>query len=367
MPVAAPALDDQHWQPATLRERGVAVPFTSPMLAGARVRLLERRHDLVLPHPGGGRGVYVLALTSLREFCAPTLHDLRLAELVAAAPALSPASVRQAARAVAAEGLAGRPARAAAAVAEAAQAATTAAFETLLLAALCQSSGAVGQDGDPAQRTRAALHQMAQRIGRAPDAVRSDIARLAAGLAEAGLDLPALPGALPAPGRCRRLLAALGTMAADIRAAADAGGGQEADSQVADAAEAMQQAGRLVLEAAQRPLAEPAALLACWATTPDAIAARISRPDWLLDGWEPICLLWRVTEGGQRAGALAEAALMLPPIPPELDAWFATAPALQARLRARAAAGALPRAGGRVPSQAVALTERNEHMRALAA
>ena len=48
-------------QSATFGERGVSVPFTTPALAGARVRR-DARHGLALlvPNPSGGRGIYVL-------------------------------------------------------------------------------------------------------------------------------------------------------------------------------------------------------------------------------------------------------------------------------------------------------------------
>ncbi|MBU6498939.1 MAG: hypothetical protein KGQ40_10460, partial [Rhodospirillales bacterium] len=47
--------------PSTFLERGVAVPFTTPQLAGARARPGTRVPlELVVPNPSGGRGHYIL-------------------------------------------------------------------------------------------------------------------------------------------------------------------------------------------------------------------------------------------------------------------------------------------------------------------
>src|ERR1700712_5461419 len=50
------------YHPTTFLERGVAVPFTTPMLAGTRARPAEKQGlELVIPNPSGGRGVYIMA------------------------------------------------------------------------------------------------------------------------------------------------------------------------------------------------------------------------------------------------------------------------------------------------------------------
>jgi hypothetical protein len=100
-------------RPATFAERGVAMPFTTPMLAAARLRRgADGLPELLLPALGG-RGVYILGWEACLGLCGPTLHDRGLwAELAGRTP--SPAAVRDAARRVALRGLAGRAARAAA-------------------------------------------------------------------------------------------------------------------------------------------------------------------------------------------------------------------------------------------------------------
>ncbi len=367
-PQSPPAPDQPQWQPATFLERGVAVPFTSPPLAGARVRQRERRCDLVVPHPGGARGVYIFSLASLGEFCVPSVHDVLLAGRLLTLPSLTPASVRLTALGVAAEGSAGRAAAAAAEAAVQADRDMETACKAMLLAALARDTDVRGLAADATQRTQIAVHQLARRTGRTPEAVAADIAVLAGRLAQAGLDVPAGPHSPALPGRSRMLLKSVGAMATQVQAWGHAGGDQQAALQVAALSEAMAATGQLVLEAAHKLLLDPAALLAGWAAAPDALSARIGRPDWLLDGWEHICLLWRVSaDGDARAAALAELTLLLPPIPQEAQPWFAAIPSLRSNPPVRGAACPLPRAGGRIPSQAIRLIERNERIRGLAA
>ena len=67
MPLDIPLI--QAYLPATFLERGVAVPFTTPMLAGTRARPSERGGtELLVPNPSGGTGVYILPWGSLRDF-----------------------------------------------------------------------------------------------------------------------------------------------------------------------------------------------------------------------------------------------------------------------------------------------------------
>src|SRR5207253_8622990 len=88
---------------------GVAVPFTTPLLTGARARPAQRgRAELIVPNPSGGRGVYVLPWSGVRELCRPTVHDTRLNEMVAALPSVTPSAIRAAARQIAAQGQIGR-------------------------------------------------------------------------------------------------------------------------------------------------------------------------------------------------------------------------------------------------------------------
>jgi hypothetical protein len=95
-------------QPTTFLQRGILVPFTTPLLAGARVRPGERVGlELIVPNMSGARGVYILPLEGIYALCSPTLHDRAINARIGALRSLTPTTIRQAAQSVAAEGLAG--------------------------------------------------------------------------------------------------------------------------------------------------------------------------------------------------------------------------------------------------------------------
>lgn len=95
--------------PTTFLERGVAVPFTTPQLNGARARPGERNPlELVVQNPSGGRGVYILSWDHISSLYTLTLNDRRLIEAVVKLRGVTPDTIRTTAREVASEGLAGR-------------------------------------------------------------------------------------------------------------------------------------------------------------------------------------------------------------------------------------------------------------------
>ena len=108
-----PLLDFHH--PMTFRSRGVAMPFTTPLLAGTCVRHCKREGvELVVPSPSGGRGVYILRWSGVRALCNPTVHDTLLFQRSSRLTSVDPASIRETALEVAREGHAGRAASTAA-------------------------------------------------------------------------------------------------------------------------------------------------------------------------------------------------------------------------------------------------------------
>ena len=140
---ASASLPVRDYRPATFRERGVAVPFTTPLLAGARVREADQGGtELVMLNPSGAPGVYILASNALGALCRPSVHDTRLNQKISTLPHITPASVRNAAREVAASGLAGRAAMAAALALGEADERDRQQIETAMLAALARQIGA---------------------------------------------------------------------------------------------------------------------------------------------------------------------------------------------------------------------------------
>jgi hypothetical protein len=367
--------------PATLRERGVAVPFTSPSLAGARVRLLDHRPELVLPNPAGARGVYLFPLASIAEYSAPTLHDVRLAERLAVAFPMSPPIVRRAAQTTAAEGAAGRAATASTQGTLANEATHLAEMGALLIGAVLDSDHAPGFT-EPGSGPRAvsrsassldarrAVLDVARRAGRSAEAIKADIDGLAAALVASGLDADTHPKRRP--GRCRLLVAGLRGLEVQItswRAGTKLGTlGLEVDPAITQTVISLVVAGAsALLDTAQATIADLPGLLRRWAADPARVTDELARADWMLDGWEPVWLLWRLAESDRaRADAIAEMSMILPNLPGEMEAWFAGTPEIQSRLRACDArpGNAYAPAARR---DAMALVQRNERMRAMAA
>ena len=234
--VAGSAARAQGWQPMTFRERGVAVPFTTPHLAGARLRAVGRLGpELVLPEVVGPGSVGILAWERVGSLCSPTLFDRRLGTRLAALPALTPATVRQAVCAEAAAGLAGPEAQEAAATAR-------------------------QQDAADEERARAALP--------AGGAAASGLTALAALFGPLGLGL----GRDAETARVPRTLAAMAALAEALGDPKRIGGLSTEADLVAAAARRAAGAARAALLAARTLAADPPALLRRWTASPEALA-----------------------------------------------------------------------------------------------
>ena len=63
-------------------------------------------------------------------------------------------------------------------------------------------------------------------------------------------------------------------------------------------------------------------LLRTWAVDRDSVIELVGRPEWLLDGWEQICMVWNNAEDDSaRRAALAEIATLVPILPKEVNDW----------------------------------------------
>ncbi len=282
--VAGQAGRPQGWQPMTFRERGVAVPFTTPHLAGARLRTAQRvGPELVLPEIIGPGSVGILLWERVGSLCSPTLFDRRLGARLAALPALTPAAVRQAACAEAAAGLAGPEAHEAAGAAQQADAADL-------------------------ERARAELPPCEAETGAARATTE-----LAALLGPVGLGAAAETARLP---RTLARLLALAEQLGDRQRTA--GIAAEADL-VAAAARRTAGLARAALTTARTLAADPPALLRRWTLAPAPLTEQLMRAEWLLDGWAWLCRLWDCPDErlGRPVLTLPEIAALLPPLPRE--------------------------------------------------
>ena len=363
----------QSYHPTTFLDRGVAVPFTTPLLAGTRARPAERGGtELVVPNPSGGRGVYILPWGDLRALCNPTVHDRRLNERAAALPAIAPSSIRDVARQVAAEGLAGPAARQAAESALEADRRDRLLTNFLLLMLVVKQIGSglgvpaetpLQRAPDLGERARQAVMLIAARLGQPADTVAANLETLADLLT--GIGLPDQTEECRIP----RLLRTLRRVHDEV----SAWRGQRGDGNSTLCAEMVVSAGGLTLTCAETTLAEAhgltndiTALLRDWATAPGKIAQVVARPDWLLDGWEQICSLWDdATDPADRPAALVEMALLVPILPQETASWIGVVvdPIKMAAYRRKVLLNEDWRTGMAV----FALIARNERLRSMAA
>ena len=325
-------------QSATFGERGVSVPFTTPALAGARVRR-DVRHGLALlvPNPSGGRGIYVLPWSGVRDMCQPTLHDGMLHDAIAASKGepVSPAVVRAAARRVAGEGAAGRAAHAAATKAIQTENESRQATNRYLLYALAAQTTMQASSAEVA-----ALASVVDEIGIGPHA------------AQAGI-----PVRLAQLKRLREELAAWANTGAD-----ETGYGP----MVCGMANLTIRCAEQIVAAVRDRTADAAGLLADWRIEPGDVTAHFSRPAWVLDGWSLPCLLWGAASGiVARRAALIEIGQMLAVLPKEAGHWIGASIDAEANQAIRPMVGLSQ--DWRAGLSALDLVARNEQFRALAA
>lgn len=313
------------FQPATFPERGATVPFTSPMLQQGRVRLgAGGAREFVIRNPSGGPGWYVGPWEGVVEIARVTVHDRLVYRRIEETGALTPLEIRQAARSVAAEGYGGPSAKETALAALAEEEREWRAGYATLLAALLGQAGLAGSEAIAEAHSRqdlialapALLAPMAPRLGLAPEVLAHALEELATVLARIG-------GAPDQPTQTGRDLAAAVRLLAGIRALA-------ADDPRADpdAARAVLAHGELTValagDALGRARAEatrPQLLVTGWAADKAATKARLTRAEWLLDGWAYLVSLWD-TAGEQAPGRqrqiLPELHALLPPLPREI-------------------------------------------------
>ena len=316
------------YQPTTFLERGACVPFTTPMLAGTRVRPADRLGlELIVPNPSGGRGDYILPWTGLRSLCRPTVHDVKLTERISTLRSVTPATIRTAARQLAAEGLAGRAAGAAAQAAQAAEDENQVYTNFYLLLCLVQQGEAPGSGLPPPEqespanlkrRAKRTIASIAPRLRQDADAIATSLEELAVLFSPIGLGQRATRSRIPHAIACLKLLRR------EAWALPAAG-----DEHVADQVQMVVSTADATLRLAEATLGETRAassrlvrLLVNWRMDPTNVGRLLARPDWLMDGWERICRLWEVASSdAERRDALDEIVPLLPIIPKEAGEW----------------------------------------------
>ena len=285
--------------PRTFLEWGVAVPFTTPLLASGRVRPGRRgRPEMMLPNPSGGRGLYVFDLAAAPVVASLTLHDRLLLERLLALPAPKLSEIRKVAQEVAIEGAAGRRAAREASAAADADATLGRLSRFHLVTRLLQEAGLESIDwrgfsGDDRQlraTIKGRLAEVAPRLGVAVDSLFEQIEAIADVATPVG---PPIEGGGTA--RNEAMLGRLGTFALSLRQwSAGEGGaaGADAVAVLAVAERALAEAGESQREA-RAALAEVVPLLRGWQQRAgERLRVVLTRPEWLLDGWGQVCGLW---------------------------------------------------------------------------
>jgi len=358
------------YQPSTFLERGAAVPFTTPILLGARLRPAERRGlELIIPNPGGGQGVYVLPWLSMPDICSPTLHDRQLWSVLSEQPLVSPLAVREAALAIASEGFAGQLACSAAARSREGRAAARVRTNFLLLLSLIRHTESPAEAHPPAardhpaqieKRARRALARMAPRLGWEVDDVVNALEDIATLVHHIGLpDDPVLAPIRRQVAEIQRTADEIAGWCAGSLAAQD----QRVGDVIAEVVGLTLRCCNAALAELDTLLADPTALLLRWKQDSAHLRAIATRPDWLVDGWAFICALWADAPQAERLAVTWEIALILPLIPREAEEWSAIQTDWDAHTLLRRRVRALEdwRTG-----RMVDLTERHERALALA-
>ena len=357
-------------RPATFQERGVAVPFTAPALAQARARLVRPGAvELIIANPSGSRGWYVLPAEKVVESMRLTMHDRLLLEAVRCLPVLSPATVRGAARKVAAAGAAGREAAYAVAEAELREAREQAQAGFVLMASLLRRTVRPELDwrtldpDDGASRAalEAGLAEVVPTLG-------LPCHRLVACFDEiAGHVVPVGMADGPFESRASRTVEALEHFAAEVRAWAvlepdDRRPGVEL---IAACAATTLVRARTCLQRLWTALDVTPPLLRQWLADPRVVVARLALPDWLLDGWPYICACWDQATSEDRSAqrvTLARIEALVPSVPTEVGGDAASP---EERLHGKRWLRA--RDDGRSPAAMARAVGRNESLRAVLA
>ncbi len=336
---------------ATFRARGVATPFTAPMLASARVRAADRGGiELVLPNPSGSAGVFITNWSGAAALRSATLHDTLLHHRIARFGAPDPRLVREAALAIAEEGYAGP------AAAEAARNRrdNDAAERQRIRDAMLLRCGAA-QSAQPADQVLARALGVSTGMAGAALLVCCDaVAPLGLGIEEQDARLP-------------RMIAQLDSTAREIAAwltldpAHDGDGIGTMVVETLRAAAAMCQA---FVDGVRAWFGDPLSLMRKAMADPQALRDQADRALWLVDGWERPGLIWLAADStAMRRLALLEIAQDLPNLPTEALSW--TDPPVSpppADLAYRVSYGGNARLSS---AAALTLIRRNETLRAL--
>lgn len=327
--------------------------------------------ELVIPNPAGGRGVYIMAWKSISALCCPALHDRQLNDRIETLVSVTPSTIRRVSGEVAAEGLAGDEAMEAARKAADHEKGDRLLANYLLLLALVeqvdtptaeQKLAAVADPEEMQRRARLAVAQVAPRLKRSTSWVASALEAIGDTMACIGVTVGSTTGRVP------RLINLLRRCSQEVAAWSSA---QRSDDQasytemVCTVADHTLALAETTLAQARDLTSDVVGLLRSWGADQEPVVRLAGRPEWLLDGWEQICLLWDLAQDdAARRAALVEMVQLVPVLPKEAKEWsdLGLEVDVSTRLRKLIPLNEDWRTGAAVFD----LVARNEHIRALA-
>jgi hypothetical protein len=332
--IPVPQLDryrSDMFEPASFRESGATVPFTTPRLFNARIRTAAsgRGLEMLVANPSGGRSVQILPWSAMPEICSPTLFDRELADSLASSQDISPVGIRHQALSLAALGLAGRQAALNARDAQRRDQSSERMMLSMLLESLIAATENPSESADYPyvedgaglmRRRERALTRAAALAGAARADFNAEIEKLAKTLSGAIPDMPSNDA------RIRSMLAELREFANEIAEWAEH---QRPEAAQAKAANFIAASARQAVECCEVALANTDALIADlglvvakWSFEKESIFERARGPDWVLDGWKTPIALWRMADPKLRSSAIREMALIAPILPREAKLWL---------------------------------------------
>ncbi|MBB6253612.1 hypothetical protein [Nitrospirillum iridis] len=283
--------------PGTFGERGISVPFTTPMLSQARMRPTRQGElEFLLPSFNGGKGVYIMPWRSLPTMMTVTLHDRLLHEALLDLKDYTPDTVRQAALTIQATGVAGGDASLAAektlALDVGYRALTHFTLVTELMRLARLDAGellATGMTGSESRRLiRASLAQLAQRANLPAEEMVTRVETLANLMAPVGLPQ------CQQLGRLRILVGEMERMRASVQrwSATDFSEVSQLATFVADTAKAALDMARDRLARLDARCRDLGAMVGDFRAFRAVLAEDATRLAWLLDGWPFLIRLW---------------------------------------------------------------------------
>jgi hypothetical protein len=253
------------------------------------------------------------------------VHDRQFIQRITALPTITPLSIRRVARDLAADGMAGEEAmEAALKTIDASRDELVVANYTLLMALIDQVDAMLPTVPhetvqDMEQRAQRTVVRIAPRIGKSPDWVAGSLESLAQILCNVGIRSQTTQT------RVRRMLGVL----RDVRVEIAAWRSGNEDDTLASYADMISKVADVTLSLATTLLDQAYALtddtvglLRTWSTEQASVIQAAVRPEWLLDGWDQICLLWRqARHPAEQRAALVEIAQLVPAVPREAMDW----------------------------------------------